>query len=111
MRIFLKKPEKTDDLLAISNDLSHVQEEIEQLKGRMNYLDNQSEFSTVIISIAQKKITVPSISNKELNTLTEAKENFKWHNHLLLNSRCISYWPVSWHSSITCSRSLLHLSP
>ncbi|MGA9288818.1 MAG: DUF4349 domain-containing protein [Anaerobacillus sp.] len=73
---FLDKATKTDDLLAISNDLSRVQEEIEQLKGRIQYLDNQSEFSTVTISLEQHKVTVPKIGENELNTFSEAKNLF-----------------------------------
>ena len=73
---FLDKATKTDDLLAISNDLSRVQEEIEQLKGRIQYLDNQSEFSTVTISIEQHKVTVPTLGENELNTFSEAKRLF-----------------------------------
>ena len=73
---FLDKATKTDDLLAISNDLSRVQEEIEQLKGQINYLDNQSEFSTVTISFEQKNTTVPSFGDSEFSTLTEAKKLF-----------------------------------
>ncbi|MGB7999567.1 MAG: DUF4349 domain-containing protein [Anaerobacillus sp.] len=73
---FLDKATKTDDLLAISNDLSRVQEEIEQLKGRIQYLDNQSEFSTVTISFEQHKVTVPKIGENELNTFSEAKNLF-----------------------------------
>ncbi len=70
---FLNEATKTDDLLAISNELSRVQEEIEQLKGQINYLDNQSDYSTVTISLEQKKRPVPE---KDFETLSEAKSLF-----------------------------------
>lgn len=35
---FMEQAEKTEDLLNISEDLAKVQEEIEQITGRMNYL-------------------------------------------------------------------------
>ncbi|WP_377887818.1 DUF4349 domain-containing protein [Alkalihalobacillus sp. R86527] len=73
---FLKKAEKTEDLLAISNDLSQIQEEIEQLKGRMKYLNNQSDYSTVTISLEESKITVPSLGEGDDSTIDEAKQLF-----------------------------------
>ncbi|MDP4552498.1 DUF4349 domain-containing protein [Alkalihalobacillus macyae] len=73
---FLNEATKTEDLLSISNDLSRVQEEIEQLKGQINYLDNQSEFSTVSLSLEQQKISVPTFAENELSTFTEAKKLF-----------------------------------
>lgn len=73
---FLEKAEKTEDLLAISNDLSRIQEEIEQLKGRMKYLNNQSDYSTVTISFEERKITVPSLREGDDSTIAEAKQLF-----------------------------------
>jgi vacuolar-type H+-ATPase subunit I/STV1 len=73
---FLNEATKTDDLLAISNELSRVQEEVEQLKGQINYLENQSDYSTVTISLEQKKRPVPSIGERDFETLSEAKHLF-----------------------------------
>src|SRR5699024_10408113 len=39
--------DKTGDLLNISNGLAEVQEEIEALKGQINYLDDKSDLATV----------------------------------------------------------------
>ncbi|WP_270179986.1 DUF4349 domain-containing protein [Alkalihalobacillus sp. CinArs1] len=76
LQSFLEKAEKTEDLLAISNDLSRVQEEIEQLKGRMNYLNNQSDYSTVTVSLEEKKIKVPTFGEGDKSTIAEAKQLF-----------------------------------
>ncbi len=73
---FLNEATNTDDLLAISNELSRVQEEVEQLKGQINYLANQSDYSTVTISLEQKKRAVSSIGEKDFETLSEAKNLF-----------------------------------
>ena len=78
---FLNEATKTDDLLAISNELSRVQEEVEQLKGQINYLDNQSEYSTVTISLEQKKRPAPE---KDFETLSEAKSLFTTTSNGLL---------------------------
>ncbi|HZH61286.1 MAG TPA: DUF4349 domain-containing protein [Metabacillus sp.] len=73
---FMEKAEKTEDLLKISTDLATVQEEIEQLKGRMNYLDNQVNLATISIFIKESKVNVPDLENNELNTWTETKKQF-----------------------------------
>ncbi|WP_171016955.1 DUF4349 domain-containing protein [Pseudalkalibacillus caeni] len=74
---FLKNAEKTEDLLAISDDLGQVQEEIEQLQGRITYLKNQSDYATVSISIIEKNVNVPGFQNgEELNTWQETKKLF-----------------------------------
>jgi hypothetical protein len=43
----------TDDLLHVSQQLSVVQEEIEQIKGRIQYLENQTDYSTVTVHATQ----------------------------------------------------------
>lgn len=73
---FMEKAEKTEDLLKISNDLATVQEEIEQLKGRINYLDNQVSLATITIHIKESKVNVPGLENQELNTWDETKKQF-----------------------------------
>jgi hypothetical protein len=79
---FLEEAGKTEDLLKISSDLSKVQEEIEQLTGRMNYLQNQTAYSTVTITLEENSILVPEIDNKELNTWQKVKKqlvvNINW---------------------------------
>ncbi|WP_078434494.1 DUF4349 domain-containing protein [Metabacillus halosaccharovorans] len=73
---FMEKAEKTEDLLKISNDLAAVQEEIEQIKGRMNYLDNQVSLATITIHIQESKVNVPDLENNDLNTWNETKKQF-----------------------------------
>lgn len=52
---FLERAEKTEDLLKISNDLNRVQEEIEQIVGRQNYLKHNSDYSMITIDLVQYK--------------------------------------------------------
>ncbi|WP_026560542.1 DUF4349 domain-containing protein [Bacillus sp. J37] len=73
---FMEKAEKTEDLLKISNDLAAVQEEIEQIKGRKNYLDNQVSLATITIHIQESKVNVPTLENNDLNTWNETKKQF-----------------------------------
>lgn len=82
---FLDSAEKTEDLLKISSDLSKVQEEIEQLTGRMNYLQNQTSFSTVTVTLEESNILVPNIDNKELNTWQKVKKQLVMNVNWLLS--------------------------
>lgn len=73
---FMGKAEKTEDLLKISTDLANVQEEIEQLKGRMNYLQNQVDLATITIQIVEQSVSVPHLQNEGLNTWDKTKKQF-----------------------------------
>ncbi len=51
---FMEKAAKTDELLAFSNELGKVQEEIERIKGRMRYLEQNVALSTIELKLTQK---------------------------------------------------------
>jgi uncharacterized beta-barrel protein YwiB (DUF1934 family) len=73
---FMKEAQKTEDLLKISSDLSTVQQEIEQLTGRINYLNNQTAFATITLHISENKVNVPGLENEDLNTWEKTKKQF-----------------------------------
>ncbi|WP_188207004.1 DUF4349 domain-containing protein [Alkalibacillus aidingensis] len=74
---FLDEADNTEDLLNISNDLARVQEEIEQIKGRMIYLEDHVAYSTVTINISEKRINIPEIESQDsLNTFEKAQQLF-----------------------------------
>lgn len=50
---FMEKAANTGDLLKISSQLADVQEQIEQVQGRMRYLDQNVAYSTVSIRLYQ----------------------------------------------------------
>jgi hypothetical protein len=50
---FMDKAQKADDLVAFSNQLDKVQTDIEQIKGRMRYLDQNVALSTVELRLYQ----------------------------------------------------------
>ncbi|MEY9091824.1 DUF4349 domain-containing protein [Paenibacillus sp. RC84] len=52
---FMEKATKSDELLAFSAELGKVQEEIERIKGRMRFLDQNVEYSTVELKLYQPK--------------------------------------------------------
>jgi len=55
---FMTKAEKSEDLLAFSKELGAVQEEIERIKGRMRYLDQNVAYSTIEVRLVQPLDTV-----------------------------------------------------
>ncbi|MDC3413218.1 DUF4349 domain-containing protein [Terrihalobacillus insolitus] len=83
---FMEKAEKTEDLLKISADLANVQEEIEQITGRMNYLQNKADLATVTINISENKINVPKIEEENLNTWERTKKLFMESVNFLLST-------------------------
>ncbi|MFD6209805.1 DUF4349 domain-containing protein [Peribacillus sp. NPDC060253] len=83
---FMQDAKKTEDLLKISSDLAAVQEEIEQLTGQMKYLENQTSYSTVTITLSQDRIVVPGIENKELNTWERTKKQLATSANLILKA-------------------------
>ncbi|MGG3283457.1 DUF4349 domain-containing protein [Paenibacillus solani] len=48
---FMKQATKTTDLVAFANELERIQSEIEQMKGRMRYIDQNVSYSTVEIRL------------------------------------------------------------
>lgn len=73
----LSRAEKTEDLLKISNDLSIVQEEIEQVMGRMKYLDNKTEYAEVKMEFIDVSVNVPEMKGEEeLKTGEKIKQTF-----------------------------------
>lgn len=81
---FMQKAETTKDLLDISSDLAAVQEQIEQIEGKMKYLDQQVAYSTVTINLTEKRIKVPELEQEELNTWERTKSQFLTSINFLL---------------------------
>jgi hypothetical protein len=51
---FMKKATKTTELVSFANELGKIQEEIELIKGRMRYINNNVSYSTVEIRLYQQ---------------------------------------------------------
>lgn len=71
----LDKAEDSDDLLDISNKLGDTQEEIEGIKGNMEYLENHTAMSTVSINMTEKGVDAGSVKKwEDLNTWQKTKK-------------------------------------
>ncbi|MDB5053618.1 MAG: hypothetical protein JWM44_1668 [Bacilli bacterium] len=81
---FMDKSTKTDELLAFSKELATVQEAIEQIKGRMRYLDQNVSYSTVEIKLYQQGANT-FIANEGTNEslLTRSEHTLQASLHVL----------------------------
>lgn len=56
---FLKKAEDTEAVLAVYQHLSETQAEIEQVKGRMRFLQNQVAMATITVNLTPDEMAQP----------------------------------------------------
>ncbi|MGG2199370.1 DUF4349 domain-containing protein [Paenibacillus validus] len=68
---FMEKATKADELVAFSSELGKVQEEIERIKGRMRYLEQNVSYSTIDLRIAQKIGSAEAIGAQERGPLAK----------------------------------------
>jgi hypothetical protein len=59
------------DLLAVENELGATRGELESLEGRMRYLSNQVEYSTVSLQLRQKPVSTSAIQGTGLEQVLE----------------------------------------
>jgi hypothetical protein len=68
---FMKKATKSTDLVAFANELGSIQETIEQIKGRMRYINQNVSFSTVELRVYQTDESLAVKEKKEQGPLLE----------------------------------------
>lgn len=69
---FMEKATKADDLVKFSDQLGKVQVEIEQLKGRMRYIDQSVACSTIELRLYQRlKDQSAALNSKEDSSLMQ----------------------------------------
>lgn len=73
---FMNEAKDTKTLLEISNELAKVQEGIETIEGQIKYLENQTNLSTVTITLFENKVVVPNLKNDHQNTWEKTKKQF-----------------------------------
>jgi hypothetical protein len=64
---FMDKAKDSDALVKFSGELARVQEEIEQIKGRMRYLDQNVSFSTINLRLYQVSGVKPLVEEENKN--------------------------------------------
>jgi type II secretory pathway pseudopilin PulG len=63
---------KIKDVLEVENQLSRVRGEIEQLEGRLRYLTNRTDFTTVSITAREEENYVPPAAPTFVNRIAQA---------------------------------------
>ncbi len=60
----MEKAQKVEDILAIQRELTRTRGEIEQTKGRMQYLERTSSTSLIEVGLEQAKLETKFVANK-----------------------------------------------
>ncbi|WP_334073066.1 MULTISPECIES: DUF4349 domain-containing protein [Paenibacillus] len=71
---FMNEATKTEQLVQFANELERIQTEIEQIKGRMRFIDNHVAFSTVEIRVFQPLDDAATKLEKEQAPLLQRAE-------------------------------------
>jgi PKD repeat protein len=62
--LIMSKADKVADILAVQEQLTQIQSQIEQIKGRMQYLEKTSATSLIQINLEQAKLEVKFTANR-----------------------------------------------
>lgn len=73
----MKKAEKVEDILAVQRELTNTRAQIEQTKGRMQYLEQTSETSLIEVQLTQSKLDVKLTAISGRNVRGGEKVYFK----------------------------------
>ncbi|GGH16419.1 DUF4349 domain-containing protein [Paenibacillus segetis] len=71
---FINEATKTSQLVEFANELERIQTEIEQIKGRMRYIDKNVSFSTIEIRLYQPEESIIKISKDDTPLMKRAEE-------------------------------------
>jgi len=75
IREFLDQAKTVEEALKVNDQLSSVEEEIATIQGRMNYLQDRSAFSTIMISLAP---VIPTATPGPTPTTTPTPTSTPW---------------------------------
>lgn len=84
----LAKANNVRELLDIERQLANVRSEIESVEGRLKYLSNQVDFSTLTITFYKKTANETNFGRKLKNGFKNGINNLKWFFIYLIN-----VWP------------------
>ncbi len=79
MVALLQRAQSVSDIIAIQNQLGQITQQIEQLKGQIQYLDHNTSFSTVTVNIVEAGAPAPTAANDNWGFATaigDAAHNF-----------------------------------
>jgi hypothetical protein len=79
MAALLQRAQSVNDIIAIQNQLGQITQQIEELKGQIQYLDHNTSFSTVTVDIVEAGAPAPAAASDNwgfLTALSDAAHNF-----------------------------------
>lgn len=96
VEILRNKAKTVKDILAAEDKIRIIQEEIEAAEGRLNYLKNKTELSTINIEIYQEVAYVKSPTVYKKPYFTKLKEGFinGWDLVQDITIGLVSIWPI-----------------
>jgi hypothetical protein len=84
----LKQAKSVADILSIENQIATVRADIESMQGRMNYLKNQTAFSTLSVHYFENTGTDFGFGSRILSALSQGFDNL-----LVFTIAMLSIWP------------------
>lgn len=79
MRALLAKAQNINDIIAVQNQIGQITAQIEQLKGQIKYLDDNTSYSTVSVTLTESGAppqTTPADNWGFLTALNQGAHNF-----------------------------------
>ena len=79
MVALLQRAQSVSDIIAIQNQLGQITQQIEQLKGQIQYLDHNTSFSTVTVNIVEAGAPAPTAASDNwgfVTAISDAAHNF-----------------------------------
>ncbi len=91
----LQDAKKMDDILKVEQEINNIQEQLESVNGRLNYLSHQSAYSTIHLNY-YSFITATSITPKPNPFWTRLKDGFAEGGDILVEIILIGIriWPL-----------------
>jgi hypothetical protein len=86
LRTFFDRAEDVDELIQIERELARVRTEIEQMEGQLNYLKDQTQFSTIHITLLEDENIVISEEWRPLQVVKDSFNTLIRKSTNLLNS-------------------------
>jgi hypothetical protein len=79
MLALLAQAHNINDIITVQNQLGQITQQIEQLKGQINYLDHNTTFSTIAVTIVEAGAPVQTTATDSwgfATALSDAAHNF-----------------------------------
>jgi len=86
LRSFFDKAEEVDELIQIESELARVRTEIEQMEGQLKYLKDQTQYSTINITLFEDAAVVVSDSWRPMQVVKDSFNTLIEKSTTLLNS-------------------------